>query len=89
MLELNCNLDINDYLIEKDNGYELIGIITYFKEKGTYASYIAYCKIKENGKWYCCCDDYIYEIENNDPVIDINKQNYLPYILFYNEINNI
>ena len=88
LLKLNFNLDINEYLIEKNNRYELIGFITYFKQKGMNASYIAYCKIKENGKWYCCCDDYIYEVEENDPEIDINKNNYLPYILFYNETNN-
>ena len=84
-LNLSLKLDINEFLIEKNRGYELIGIITYFKEEGINEQYIAYCKIKEEQKWYCCCDDCIFEVD--DPEKDMEKSNRWPYILFYNEIS--
>ena len=85
-LKLSLKLDINEYLIEKNNKYELIGIITYFKEIGTNEQYLSYCKIQENGKWYCCCDDSIYDIESDNPEKDMEDKSRWPYILFYNEI---
>ena len=91
LFKLIFNLDINEYLIQKNNGYELIGIVTYFKEKGMNVNYIAYCKVNvnENEKWYCFCDDFIYEVNKNRPEIDIEDKNRIPYILFYNEIKKI
>ena len=86
-LKLIFNLDINNYLIEKNNGYELIGIITYFMEIGMNVNYMAYCKIKENEKWYYFCDDCIYDVKENRLEIDMENRNSLPYILFYKEIN--
>ena len=65
--------------------YELIGIITYFKEKGMNEQYFSYCKNEEDEKWYCFCDDCIYDV-NNELEKDIDKLNRWPYILFYNEI---
>ena len=84
-INLSLKLDINEFLIEKNRGYELIGIISYFKEEGINDQYIAYCKIKEEQKWYCCCDDCIFEVDDQEK--DIEKLNRWPYILFYNEIS--
>ena len=82
--KLSLELNINDYLIEKNNGYKLIGIITYFKEKGMNEQYIPYCKSEIDGNWYCCVDNCIYK--NNNFEEDMEDKNRIPYILFF--INN-
>ena len=82
--ELFLEFNINDYLIEKNNGYELIGIVTYFKEEGMNENYISYCKEKENNKWYCCADDCIYEVKKGLEK-DFEDTNRRPYLLFYIE----
>ena len=87
LFDLKNEIDINDYLIEKNEGYQLIGVVTYFKEKGMNEQYISYCKSNIDGKWYCCYDDCIYEVKEPEPQNDMEGKNRQPYILFYIEKN--
>ena len=88
LFKLKNEIDINDYLIEKNEGYQLIGLVTYFKEKGMNEQYISYCKSNIDGKWYCCYDDCIYEVKEPEPQNDMEGKNRQPYILFYIEKKN-
>ena len=85
LFKLPIKININEYLIEKNGGYQLIGVLTYFKEIGMNEQYIAYCKSNEDENWYCCSDDCIYKINENGPIIEMENRNRLPYILFYTE----
>ena len=87
LFKLKNEIDINDDLIEKNEGYQLIGFVTYFKEKGMNEQYISYCKSNIDGKWYCCYDDCIYEVKEPEPQNDMESKNRQPYILFYIEKN--
>ena len=79
--KLSLELNINNYLIEKNGKYKLIGIITYFKEIGMNEQYISYCKTEIDGNWYCCVDDCIYKVNNIE--YDMEDKNRFPYILFF------
>ena len=83
LFDLNFEININDYFYEKNEGYKLFSVITYFKEKGMNEQYSAYCLSNEDGNWYCCCDDCIYIV--NDPKKDMIEKNRFPYILFFKD----
>ena len=81
LFKIDMEININEYSNEKNEGYKLIGIITYFKQHGSNESYIAYCYSNEYNKWYCFVDEYVYEV--NDIIKNIEETKRLPYILFY------
>jgi len=83
LFKLDIEININEYLKEKNKGYKLIGMITYLKIKGSNESYQAYCYSNEYNKWFCFVDEYVYEVD--DIINNIQNTNRLPYILFYNE----
>ena len=83
LFKLDIEININEYLKEKNEGYKLIGMITYLKIKGSNESYQAYCYSFEYNKWFCFVDEYVYEVD--DIINNIQNTNRLPYILFYNE----
>ena len=85
LFKLDLEINISDYLKEKNEGYKLIAMITYFKQHGAKEQYIAYCYNNEDNKWYCFKDDYIYEVDDIEK--DTLKSNRYPYILFYKENN--
>ena len=88
LFKLPIKININEYLIEKNEGYQLIGVLAYFKEIGMNEQYFAYCKSNEDENWYCCSDDCIYKIKEDEPINEMENRNRLPYILFYTEIKN-
>ena len=62
LFQIDIEIDINEYLKEKNKGYKLIGSITYFKQSGSTERYYAYCYSNEYKKWFCFVDEYIYEV---------------------------
>ena len=80
LFDISLELNINNYLFEKNEGYELIGCISYSREKGKNEQYISYCKNNEDGNWYCLYDECIYKTE---PKTDMESKDRWPYILFY------
>jgi len=80
LFDISLELNINNYLFEKNKGYELIGCINFFREKGRNEQYISYCKNNEDGNWYCFYDECVYKTE---PKIDMESKDRWPYILFY------
>ena len=80
LFKLDIEININEYLKEKNKGYKLIGMITYLKIKGSNESYQAYCYSFEYNKWFCFVDEYVYEVD--DIINNIQNTNRLPYILF-------
>jgi len=80
LFDISLEININNYLYEKNEGYELIGCISYSREKGKNVQYISYCKNNEDGNWYCLYDECIYKIE---PKTDMKSKDRWPYILFF------
>ena len=85
LFKLDMEININEYLKEQNNGYKLIGMITYFQQKGSSGKYFAYCYDNKEKKFNCIFDESIYEV--NDVLKDIETAYRLPYILFYKDIN--
>ena len=83
LFKMDLEININEYLKDKNEGYKLFGMITYFQQHGAPELYIAYCYNNEDNKWYCFKDDYIYEVDDIEN--DILESNRYPYILFYKE----
>ena len=86
LFDISLELNIKNYLFEKNEGYELIGCINYSKEKGKNENYISYCKNNKDGNWYCFYDECVYKTE---PKTDMESKNRWPYILFYKAKENI
>ena len=86
LFKLDEEINLNEYIKENNEGYKLIGIIVLYNQTGSSERYYAYCYNKEEQKWYCFVDDYIYEINDNIEN-EIIKSNRLPYILFYKDKN--
>ena len=61
--------------------YQITGICTHLRNSGFFGHYIAFCKNKENEKWYSFNDSSCNEIKNND---EIYKGS--PYILLFEKI---
>ena len=87
----NCNVQIpetfnpcNYVEKEKNNNFNLIGIVSHFGESGMGGHFIAFCKHNIDGKWRCFNDSIVTECQN-----DYLKKG-TPYILFYQKqsINN-
>ena len=81
----NCNVqipekfDASNYIEikNKNNNYELVGIVSHFAENGIGEHFIAFCKHSIDGKWRCYNDSIVTECQNDY----LNKGT--PYILFY------
>ena len=86
-LEFPEELDLNQYVIDKNNSYkyDLIGIVTHLRENEVNGHLIANCKSPIDGKWYQYNDDHVSKVENFANQI---KDYSLPYILFYQKKYN-
>ena len=85
--EFVLQLNLYEYVEMKNTGfmYELIGVVTHMGESGSSGHFIAYCKNPIDNLWYQYNDDLVFPVTNfvNEVV------NYaMPYILFYQKINN-
>ena len=86
----NCNVQIpekfcpSDYVEnDKNDIYNLIGIVSHFGESGMGGHFIAFCKHSIDGKWRCYNDSIVTECKND------YLQKGTPYILFYKkQLNN-
>jgi len=83
LFKIEIEINIGEYLKEKNKRYKLICMITYFKTKGSNESYQAYCYSNEYNKWFCFVDEYVYEVD--DIIKNIEESHRLPYIIFYKE----
>ena len=84
LFKLDEEINLNEFMKDKNDGYKLNGIIVLYNQTGSSERYYFYCYNNEDNKWYCYVDEYIYEI-NDDIENEINKANRLPYILFYKD----
>ena len=84
LFELDEEINLNEYLKDKNDGYKLIAIVVLYAQTGSSDRYYSYRYNNEDKKWYCFVDEYIYEV-NDDLKNEIQKSNRLPYILFYKE----
>ena len=64
----------------KEIQYQLSGICTHLGASGSSGHYIAYCRNKENGKWYKFNDSSCDECKSKE------FYNGNPYLLFYEQI---
>ena len=60
--------------------YRIIGVCTHFGDSGSYGHYIAFCRNRNNGKWYVFNDSSCKECSKNS----IYSGN--PYLLLYERI---
>ena len=77
-------IDITKYLsfnYGSPSKYKITGICSHFGESGSYGHYIAFCRNKENSKWYQFNDSLVTECRREDI---INGGN--PYLLLYERI---
>ena len=86
-IQLEENLRLKDFVIEKTTGYKfkLIGIVSKIGEFGSNEHYISYCKNPINNCWYKYNNDLVSNI--NDFNEDI-KDSIFPHILFYQKVKN-
>ena len=80
-------LSLDDYIEYKNTGvnYQLIGVITHIGESDMGGYFIAYCRNPITGKWHKYNDAIVTEVNNYQSEI-INFA--MPYLLFYQKINN-
>ena len=86
LFKIDMEININEYSKEKNEGYKLIGMITFFQKDGSKGSYQAYCYSDEFNKWYYLFDEYVDEVDDIYKYIEKTKS--VPYILFYRNICN-
>ena len=75
-------IDLTDFTDEQceEKTYELIAVSTHMGSSGTGGHYIAYCKDKNNNKWYKFNDSFVKECQ-------FGKVNsYSPYFLIFKRI---
>ena len=84
----NCKVDIpekfssaNYELIEKNNVFELVGIVSHLGESGMGGHFIAFCKHSLDNKWRIYNDSVVVECQNDY----LTKGT--PYILFYKNLS--
>ena len=78
-------LDITKYMSYNDGKpikYKLLTICSHMGSSGSFGHYIAYCKQKENGKWYQFNDAFVSECKQEEI---INGGD--PYLLLYEKID--
>ena len=79
-----CKVDIPEQFnssnfeqTQKNNIFELIGVVSHFGESGMGGHFIAFCKHYLDNKWRCYNDSIVVECQNDYLTKGI------PYILFY------
>ena len=87
IFKIDFEININEYSKEINNGYyRLIGIVSYFKQGGANPRYYSYCYDDNINKWICYFNDFIYDVDNVEE--DMKRTNKIPYILFYQNLND-
>ena len=77
-------IDITKYLsinFGSPSKYKITGICSHFGESGSYGHYIAFCRNKENSRWYQFNDSLVTECRREDIANGGN-----PYLLLYERI---
>ena len=77
-------IDISKYVtlnIGKSNKYRIIGICSHLGDSGMYGHYVAFCKNKQDNKWYQFNDSFVSETN-----IESIKYGGTPYLLLYERI---
>ena len=86
-IQLEENLRLKDFVIEKSTGYKfkLIGIVSKMGEYGANEHYISYCKSPINNCWYKYNNDLVSNINDfKEDIID----SIFPHILFYQKMKS-
>ena len=79
-------IDISKYVNfvhGKSNKYNIIGICSHLGDSGMYGHYVAYCKNKNNNKWYQFNDSFVSDTNFNY----IKCTGGTPYLLLYERID--
>ena len=83
----NCKVDIPETFSssnysekDKNNFFELVGIVSHFGESGMGGHFVAFCKHNLDNKWRIYNDSIVVECQNDYLTKGI------PYILFYKKI---
>ena len=78
-------LDLNDFVIQKEEMgilYDLYAIVCHLGPDENSGHFFSYCRHRINNKWYLYNDSIVTECDG------CNDLKGLPYILFYQKINN-
>ena len=84
-LEFNFDLDLYNYIVERQTGYKfnLIGIVSKFGDFGNNEYYISFCKSPIDNCWYKYNNDFVSKVNNlKKEIIDSGE----PNVLFYQKI---
>ena len=81
-IDFSVQINISDFVLQKDknNLYNLYGVITHLGESGPSAHFVAACRSPVDGNWYRYNDAIV------TPINDFQKEVHdfgNPYILFY------
>ena len=83
-IKYDDEIDITKYLNDysgKPIRYKILGICSHFGDSGSYGHYIAFCRNKQNSKWYKFNDAMVSECG-----IEEFKRSGNPYLLLYEKI---
>ena len=83
-IKYDDEIDITKYLNDysgKHIRYKILGICSHFGDSGSYGHYIAFCRNKQNSKWYKFNDAMVSECG-----IEEIKRSGNPYLLLYEKI---
>ena len=83
-IKYDDEIDITKYLNDysgKPIRYKILGICSHFGDSGSYGHYIAFCRNKQNSKWYKFNDAMVSECG-----IEEIKRSGNPYLLLYEKI---
>ena len=90
--KLDHFIDLDKYVIDKSNNknnfYELIGILCHFGPSGMAGHFIAFCKSPVNHKWYCYNDATVTECEGDPEIKSYGNIEGIPYVLYYQRYQN-
>ena len=73
--------DIVPYDYKQQIKYQILGICTHYGSSGRYGHYVAFCRNKENDKWYEFNDSSCSEVKNKNTIYGGS-----PYLLLYERI---
>ena len=83
-IKYDDEIDITKYLNDysgKPIRYKILGICSHFGDSGSYGHYIAFCRNKQNSKWYKFNDAMVSECGTEEI-----KRSGNPYLLLYEKI---
>ena len=84
-IKYDDEIDITKYLnfdYGKPSKYKILGICSHFGDSGSYGHYIAFCRNKQNSKWYKFNDAMVSECG-----VEEIKRSGNPYLLLYEKID--